>query len=84
MLATAHHRLLFKQGRTWLYNVIQILIWCIGINYAILIVWFAVLVYAHIWLFKLHARWFKLAVKTFNAINSAAIAIYKKCCHDIQ
>jgi hypothetical protein len=60
-----------------IYNIEQILIWCIGINYAILIVWFCVFIYAHNWLFELHSRWFKLSVETFDVINYAAMASYK-------
>lgn len=53
------------------------LIWCAGINYAILIVWFAVFVLGHDWLYRMHSRWFKLSVEMFDALNYAGVAIYK-------
>jgi len=53
------------------------LIWCAGINYAILIVWFSVFVFAHDWLYRMHSRWFKLSAEMFDALNYAGVAIYK-------
>jgi hypothetical protein len=53
------------------------LIWCAGINYAILLVWFGVFTLAHDWLYRMHSRWFKLSVETFDALNYAGVAFYK-------
>lgn len=53
------------------------LIWCAGINYAILIVWFSVFVFAHDWIYRMHSRWFKLSAEMFDALNYAGVAIYK-------
>jgi len=53
------------------------LIWCAGINYAILIVWFGVFFLAHDWLFRLHSRWFSLSVEWFDGLNYLGMAIYK-------
>ena len=55
----------------------QVLLWCVGMNYTILLVWFGVFVYAHDWLYRMHARWFKLSVETFDALNYAGVALYK-------
>ena len=55
----------------------DILLWCVVINYAVLIVWFGVFVVAHDWLYKLHGRWFKVPVDTFDAIHYAGMAAYK-------
>jgi len=54
-----------------------VLAWCAGINYAILLVWFGVFICAHGWMYRLHARWFKLSVETFDAIHYGAMAVYK-------
>ena len=32
---------------------------------------------AHDWLFRMHTRWFKLPVETFDALNYAGVAVYK-------
>jgi hypothetical protein len=57
----------------------EFLIWCVGINYGILLIWFGVFFVAHDWLFRMHTRWFKLSVETFDALNYAGMAAYKIC-----
>lgn len=54
-----------------------ILLWCVGINYSILLVWFGVFMFAHDWLYRLHRRWFKVQVETFDTVHYAGMAIYK-------
>jgi len=58
-------------------EIMKVLLWCLGINYGVMLVWFGVFVYAHDWMYRLHARWFKLPVETFDAIHYAGLAIYK-------
>ena len=53
------------------------LIYNILINYLILIIWFLVFVYAHDWLFRIHRKWFRLSIETFDKLNYISIAIYK-------
>ena len=53
------------------------LAWCVGINYAILLVWFGVFVFGHDWLYKLHGRWFTISASSFDAVHYAGMAIYK-------
>lgn len=55
----------------------NILLWCAGLNYGLLIIWFGAFVFAHDWLYRLHARWFKLPVETFDAIHYAGLTVYK-------
>ncbi|MCG6535439.1 MAG: hypothetical protein L7F78_12275 [Syntrophales bacterium LBB04] len=55
----------------------EILLWCVGINYGILLIWFGVFFLAHDWLFRIHTRWFKLSVETFDVLNYAGMAMYK-------
>jgi len=59
------------------HEIKTILLWCLGINYAVLLIWFGVFVYAHDGLYQLHTRWFKLSVETFDAIHYGAMAVYK-------
>ena len=54
-----------------------VLLWCVGINYGVLLVWFGVFVYAHDWMYRLHTRWFKLSIETFDALHYAGLSIYK-------
>jgi hypothetical protein len=55
----------------------DILLWCVGINYAVLLVWFGVFVFAHDWLYRLHGRWFKIPTEAFDSTHYAGMAIYK-------
>lgn len=55
----------------------DILIWCVGLNYAVLFVWFGAFVFAHGWMYRVHSRWFKLSVETFDAIHYSGLAVYK-------
>jgi hypothetical protein len=49
----------------------------LGIAYALLVVWFAVLLFAHDAMYRLHSRWFGLSRETFDAIQYAGIAAFK-------
>lgn len=55
----------------------DVLLWCTGLNYAVLLLWSGVFVFAHDWMYALHSRWFTLSVETFSAIHFAGLAVYK-------
>lgn len=55
----------------------NILLWCVGLNYAVLIIWFAAFVFAHDGMYRVHLQWFSLSVETFDAIHYAGLAAYK-------
>ena len=59
------------------HEIKEILLWCVGMNYALLLVWAGTFVLAHDWMYRLHRRWFKLSVEAFDAIHYAGMAIYK-------
>lgn len=58
-------------------QITEVLLWCTAINYSILLIWFGVFVYAHGWLYRMHSRWFKFSVETFDALNYGGVAVYK-------
>ena len=58
-------------------DIKHILLWCVGLNYAILLIWFGAFVFAHDWMYRTHNRWFKLSLETFNAMHYAALSVYK-------
>jgi hypothetical protein len=60
-----------------LYEIKDFLLWCTCLNYALLLVWAGVFVFAHDWMYGLHGRWFRLSVETFDGIHYAGLAIYK-------
>jgi hypothetical protein len=53
------------------------LLWCLGINYFALLVWFGAFVFAHDLMYRIHTRWFKLSVETFDAVHYGGMAAYK-------
>jgi hypothetical protein len=55
----------------------QILLVCLGLNYAILIVWFGVFIIGHDLMYKIHSRWFKISAEKFDAIHYGGMAAYK-------
>lgn len=58
-------------------SIIQFLLWCSIINYMVLLVWFAVYVFAHDVLYRFHTRWFRLSVEQFDLTIYCAMAVYK-------
>ena len=58
-------------------DIKHVLLWCVGLNYLILLIWFGVFVFAHDWMYRVHSRWFKLSVETFDAIHYAGLSVYK-------
>jgi hypothetical protein len=55
----------------------SVLLWCTGLNYAIVFIWAGAFVFAHDWMYRMHGRWFKLSVETFDAIHYGGLAVYK-------
>ena len=53
------------------------LLWCTVINYALLLYWFALFVFAHDWYERLLGRWFRLTREQFDAGNAIGMTIYK-------
>jgi len=55
----------------------ELLLCSLAINYGVLIIWSAVFILAHDWVYRLHSRWFKISVETFEALHYAGMAVYK-------
>jgi hypothetical protein len=58
-------------------GITDFLLWCVGINYGFLLLWFGVFALAHDWMYRLHRRWFRLSVENFDTIHYAGMAAYK-------
>lgn len=56
------------------HNMLQ---WAALINLAVLCYWFFMLAFAHDFVYRMHSRWFKVGVETFDAIHYAGLAFYK-------
>ena len=55
----------------------QFLLWCMVVNYGVLLFWFLALRLAHAWIFRLHGRWFRLSQEHFDAVHYGGMAVYK-------
>jgi hypothetical protein len=55
----------------------HLLLWCAGLNYALLFIWSGTFIFAHDWMYRWHSRWFKLSRETFDAMHYAGLAVYK-------
>lgn len=55
----------------------EFLLWCLVINYSLLITWFLVFWRRHDWLYQFHSTWFSISVKSFDAMHYQLIGVYK-------
>ncbi|MBX3409828.1 MAG: hypothetical protein KF859_08070 [Phycisphaeraceae bacterium] len=53
------------------------LLWCAVINYAVLLLWFAVFAFCRGWLAGFHGRWFALSPERFDAAHYVLMGVYK-------
>ena len=58
-------------------RLMEFLLRCAAINYAVLLVWFGAFVFAHERVLRMHQRWFRLSPEAFDALNYGAVAAYK-------
>jgi hypothetical protein len=54
-----------------------VLLWCVAVNYGILLLWFLVFWFGHDWMFRLHSRWFHMSMERFDTIHYVCMAVYK-------
>ncbi len=55
----------------------RFLLWFTVIDCGILTVWFTVFVFAHDWMPRIHGGWFSLSRDQFDAIQYAAMSLFK-------
>lgn len=55
----------------------HVLLWSVGLNYLVLFIWFGGFIFAHDWIYRMHGRWFRLSVETFDAIHYGGLAVFK-------
>ncbi|MCP4653558.1 MAG: hypothetical protein GY858_09305 [Candidatus Omnitrophica bacterium] len=51
--------------------------WCSVINMGLLLWWFFAIVVLHDFVYRVHTKWFKLSVESFDKIHYAGIAFFK-------
>jgi hypothetical protein len=57
--------------------IMQVLGWCGVINSGFLLYWYAMLVFAHDAIYKLHSKWFQLSIERFDAAHYALMGLFK-------
>jgi hypothetical protein len=60
-----------------MHEIKEVLLWCVVLNYALLLYWVAIFFFAHSWFYRLLTRWFKLSIEVFDALNFAGMTVYK-------
>ncbi|MFT4585886.1 MAG: hypothetical protein ACI915_002001 [Gammaproteobacteria bacterium] len=55
----------------------DILAWSAALNIGLLLWWAFLLTVAHDWIFRFHARWFKLSLEKFDSIQYAGLGFFK-------
>jgi len=60
-----------------IHEISDLLLYCAAVNYAILFVWFAAFAFAHDGLHRLHKRWFRLPIESFDTLHYAGMSVYK-------
>jgi len=55
----------------------EFLLWCLVINMGLLLWWFLFMTLAHDWVYRMHTKWFKLSMETFDTIHYAGMAFFK-------
>ncbi|MFQ3236720.1 MAG: hypothetical protein ACI9C4_002293 [Paraglaciecola sp.] len=51
--------------------------WCTAIDYIFLVIWFAMFMVAHDWIYKTHQHWFDLSVQQFDMVNYCGMGLFK-------
>lgn len=60
-----------------LETVRDMLAWCSVINIGLLLWWWLVISFAHDWVYRLHRKWFRMPVETFDSIHYAGMTFFK-------
>lgn len=58
-------------------DLFRFLLWCLLVNYGVLIIWFLMFIFARSWIRKLHGRWFNLSEGAFDAVHYGGMGLYK-------
>jgi hypothetical protein len=58
-------------------QLLHFLLWGAALNYAVLLLWAGMFVFAHAWMYRLHTRWFALSPAAFDLLNYGGIGLYK-------
>ena len=57
----------------------DVLAWSAVINIGLLLFWWMIFVLAHDFVYRIHGKWFKFPVESFDKIHYSAMAFWKIC-----
>ncbi len=55
----------------------DLLMWSTALNFGVILLWVGLFIFAHDFIYRIHSRWFRLSVETFDALHYLGISIYK-------
>jgi hypothetical protein len=55
----------------------NVLLWCLVMNYGLLLLWFIFFITMHDFMYRMHSRWFNLSVGHFDALHYGLMGLYK-------
>ncbi len=55
----------------------EFLLWCVCLNYGVLLIRFGFFIIAHDQVYRIHRRWIDLPVESFDVLNYTGFAAYK-------
>lgn len=55
----------------------QFFLWCLLVNYGILVLWAFAILFARDWVRRLHGRWFRLTDEQFDLVHYGGLGLYK-------
>ncbi len=58
-------------------DLCRFLLWCLAVNYAVLIIWFSMFIFARGWMRSLYGTWFNISDRVFDAIHYGGMGLYK-------
>ncbi|MHC4874812.1 MAG: DUF6868 family protein [Planctomycetota bacterium] len=58
----------------------QMLMWALIINFSALMLWFLAIACAHDLIYKIHSKWFKISVETFDKVHYTGMVFFKSLC----
>jgi hypothetical protein len=51
--------------------------WCTAIDSILLVIWLAMFIFNHDWIYRTHQKWFDLSAQQFNMVNYCGMGLFK-------
>jgi len=60
-----------------IHEIRDVLMWCTIINFGMLLLWFAMFVFAGDWIYRYHGKWFPMSRDAFNMAHYCGMGLFK-------